>query len=113
MEACEFTGSIKQFQGLDAEVVGVSPDSPESHAAFREKHKLRVHLLSDPDRKMLTAYGAWGMKNMYGKKVEGVIRSTVLVDPDGNVAHHWKAVRAEGHAGHVAAKIAELRAQAE
>ncbi len=109
MEACEFTGALKQFQRLDAEVVGVSPDSPVSHTAFREKHSLRIHLLSDPAKTALTAYGAWGMKNMYGRQVEGVIRSTVLVDPAGNVAHHWKAVRSEGHAKHVAAKIEELR----
>jgi len=108
VEACEFTAGIKQFEKLDAVVVGVSPDSPATHTNFREKHNLRVHLLSDPDKKMLTAYGAWGMKNMYGKKVEGVIRSTVLVDPKGNVAHHWKTVRAEGHAKYVQAKIAEL-----
>ena len=110
VEACEFTSASKEFEKLGAVVVGVSPDSPESHAAFREKHGLRVHLLSDPERKTLAAFGAWGMKNMYGKKVEGVIRSTVLIDPAGNVAHHWKAVRAEGHAKHVAAKIAELKA---
>lgn len=110
MEACEFTGAIKDFEKLGAAVVGVSPDTPASHAKFRAKHKLKVELLSDPEKKMLAAYGAWGMKNMYGKKVEGVIRSTVIVGPDGKVAHHWKAVRAAGHAGHVALRIAELKA---
>jgi peroxiredoxin Q/BCP len=110
VEACEFTAGLRGFQGIGAEVYGVSPDSVESHAAFREKHKLKVPLLADPSRRMLTDYAAWGMKNMYGKQVEGVIRSTVLVDPEGNVAHHWKAVRAEGHAGHVKKKIEELRA---
>jgi peroxiredoxin Q/BCP len=109
VEACEFTGAIKDFEKLGAAVVGVSPDTPASHAKFRAKHKLRVELLADPDKKMLAAYGAWGMKNMYGKKVEGVIRSTVIVDPSGKVAHHWKAVKAAGHAGHVAARIAELK----
>jgi peroxiredoxin Q/BCP len=108
VEACEFTASVKDFEKLDAAVVGVSPDTPATHVKFRAKHKLKVELLSDPEKKMLAAYGAWGMKNMYGKKVEGVIRSTVLVDPKGNVAHHWKKVRAEGHAKQVAAKIAEL-----
>jgi peroxiredoxin Q/BCP len=108
VEACEFSAATKQFEKLDAVVVGVSPDSPASHTNFREKHGLKVHLLSDPEKKTLVAYGAWGMKNMYGREVEGVIRSTVLVDPKGMVAHHWKKVRAEGHAAHVQAKIAEL-----
>ena len=109
MEACEFTGAIKDFAKLDAAVVGVSPDSPASHAKFRAKHKLKVELLSDDDKRMMKAYGAWGMKTLYGRKFEGVIRSTVIVDPSGKVAHHWKAVKAAGHAGHVAAKIAELK----
>lgn len=112
MEACEFTGAVKDFEKLDAAVVGVSPDTPASHVKFRAKHNVKVELLSDPEKKMLAAYGAWGMKNMYGKKVEGVIRSTVIVGPDGNVAHHWKTVKAAGHAGHVAARLAELKAAA-
>ena len=81
----------------------------ESEQMVREKHGLRVHLLSDPEKKALTAYGAWGMKNMYGRQVEGVIRSTVLIDPKGVVAHHWKTVRAEGHAKHVKERLAELQ----
>lgn len=111
MEACEFSASLSQFAKLGAEAVGVSPDEPESHVKFRKKHALGVRLLSDPSKKTMSAYGAWGMKNMYGKKVLGVIRSTVLVGPDGNVAHHWKAVKAAGHAASVAAKVAELRAK--
>jgi len=110
VEAREFTGALEDFKDLHAEVFGVSPDTPESHAAFREKHKLTVGLLSDPKKKTLADFGAWGMKNMYGKQVEGVIRSTVILDPKGNVAHQWKSVRSEGHAAHVAAKLKELRA---
>ena len=108
-EACEFTARIAKFGKLDAAVYGVSPDSPESHAKFRKKHALKVGLLSDPGKAMLAAYGAWGMKTLYGRKFEGVIRSTVIVGPDGKVAHRWKAVRAKGHAEHVRAKLAELR----
>jgi peroxiredoxin Q/BCP len=110
VEACEFTASIAQFGKLDAAVYGVSPDTEESHAKFRRKHALKVGLLADPGRKMLAAYGAWGMKSLYGRKFEGVIRSTVIVGPDGKVAHRWKSVRAKGHAEHVRAKLAELRA---
>ncbi len=87
----------------------MSPDSPEELAKFREKHKLRVHLLSDPDKLVLRPYGGWGVKKMYGRDVEGVIRSTVLVDPEGRVAHHWKSVRAQGHAAQVREKLAELK----
>lgn len=90
---------------------GVSPDSPAVHANFREKHGLEVQLLSDPERKMLRAYGAFGMKKMYGRDVEGVIRSTVIVDPKGVVAHHWKSVKSAGHAEQVRAKLAELQAR--
>ena len=71
---------------------------------------MKIRLLSDPDREVLTAYGAWGEKTMYGKKMVGVIRSTVLIDPAGKVAHHWPHVRAAGHAEQVRAKLQELRA---
>jgi thioredoxin-dependent peroxiredoxin len=109
-EACEFTASIRDFQGLDAAVVGVSPDSPASHAKFAKKYDLKVALLSDPDKKTLTAYDAYGEKTLYGKKVVGVKRSTVIVDPAGKVAHRWKSVKAAGHAKAVAEKLKELQA---
>ena len=108
-EACEFTESIAQFQDLDAAVLGVSPDSPESHRKFIEKHHLKVQLLSDPGHEAMEAYGAWGVKQLYGKETVGVIRSTVLIDPDGKVARHWAKVKAEGHAEKVREALAELR----
>jgi peroxiredoxin Q/BCP len=108
-EACEFTASIRDFEGLDAAVLGVSPDSPASHAKFAKKHGLSVTLLSDPEKKAMTAYGAWGEKTLYGKKVTGVIRSTVIVDPSGVVARRWKSVRAAGHAAAVAQAVRDLR----
>jgi peroxiredoxin Q/BCP len=109
-EACEFTAGIRDFAGLDAAVVGVSPDSPASHAKFAKKHALKVALLSDPEKKTLAAYDAYGEKTMYGKKVTGVLRSTVIVDPAGKVAHRWKSVKAAGHAKAVAEKLRELQA---
>ena len=79
-------------------VFGVSPDGAESHCAFIGKYKLPFPLLSDPDRKVMTKYGAFGEKVLYGKKTKGVIRSTVWVDPDGKVRKHWKRVpKAEDH----------------
>ena len=111
-EACEFTAGIKGFEKLDAAVYGCSPDSPERHRKFIEKYKLKVSLLSDPGHEALESYGAWGEKNMYGRKMMGVIRSTVIVSPDGKIAHHWPKVKAAGHAAEVREKLAELRAAA-
>ncbi|MDH3584519.1 MAG: peroxiredoxin [Phycisphaerae bacterium] len=108
-QACDFSAGIRGFGKLDATVLGCSPDSPESHRAFIAKHKLKVDLLSDPGHRTMEKYGAWGEKNMYGKIVEGVIRSTVIIDPDGRVAHHYKRARAKGHAEAVTAKLDELQ----
>ncbi|MDX1563817.1 MAG: peroxiredoxin [Phycisphaeraceae bacterium] len=108
-QACEFTAGIKGLEKLDATVLGCSPDSPESHQKFIAKHKLKIDLLSDPTHKTMEKYGAWGEKNMYGKITEGVIRSTVILDPAGKVAHHWKRVKAKGHAEQVKKKLAELQ----
>ncbi len=110
VEACEFTEVIDDFADLDAKVVGISPDEPAALAKFREKHGLKVELLADPEKQVMPEYGAWGEKNMYGRKSEGVIRSTVLIDPQGKVAHHWKKVSAEGHAEKVKQKLEELAA---
>jgi len=110
VEACEFTASIAEFEGLDATVLGASPDKPETHKKFIAKHGLKLRLLSDPEHRLLEAYGGWGEKVLYGKKSVGVIRSTVIVDPKGLVAHRWARVTAAGHAGFVRAKLAELKA---
>lgn len=108
-EACEFTAMWDEFASLGAKVVGVSPDKEASHQRFIEKYKLRVTLLSDPDKKVLAAYGAYGQKLMYGKPVVGVIRSTVLIDPRGRVAKHWPSVKAAGHAAAVAQALREVK----
>ena len=109
VEACEFTEGVRGFTKLDAVVLGCSPDSPESHRKFIARHGLKITLLSDPEHEAMTAYGAWGDKVLYGRKFKGVIRSTVIVDPKGNVAHHWKKVKAKGHAASVRAKLEELK----
>ena len=107
-EACDFTSGLKGFEKLSAVVLGVSPDSPESHREFIAKFNLKITLLSDPDKKALTRYGAWGMKKMYGKEIEGVIRSTFIIDPQGRIAHVWYDVKADGHAEKVRERLAEL-----
>lgn len=109
VEACEFTAALPQFRGLDAEVFGCSADGAAAHTKFVAKHKLGIRLLTDADRATMKRYGAFGAKVMYGKKVEGVIRSTVLIAPDGTVAHHWPTVKAAGHAEQVRSKLAELQ----
>ncbi len=108
VEACEFTSSLAQFQKRNAVVFGCSADGAAAHQKFIHKHKLGIRLLTDADKSVMNTYGAWGKKVMYGKEVEGVIRSTVLIDPNGNVAWHWAKVSAAGHAAAVASKLAEL-----
>jgi thioredoxin-dependent peroxiredoxin len=82
-------------------VFGVSPDSVTSHKKFQEKHHLAVRLLSDPERKVLESYGAWGTKKMYGKEYAGVVRSSVLIDPQGIVRLTWPNAKSKGHAQEV------------
>ena len=97
-EACGFRDAWRELQGLGVVVLGVSADSADSHQRFRAKYKLPFPLLSDPDRKVMTKYGAYGEKMMYGKKTVGVIRSTVWIGPDGKVRKHWARVaKAEAH----------------
>lgn len=76
----------------------MSPDTVASHQQFIQKHNLLIDLLSDPDHKVLKSYSAWGKKKMYGKEYEGVIRSTVVIDPDGVVQLVWPKASAKGHA---------------
>ena len=109
-EACEFTDSIREFERVDAVVLGCSPDSPASHAKFAAKYSLKVRLLSDPAHEVMERYGAWGEKSMYGQTTQGVIRSTVIIDPRGVVAHHWPTVKAAGHAAAVRDRLLALRA---
>lgn len=108
IEAIDFTTMKNDFESLGAIVLGISPDSEKSHCNFIEKHNLEIILLSDPDKKVLKAYGAYGKKTLYGKEVEGVIRSTFLINPEGEVAHSWKNVRADSHAQQVLDKLKEL-----
>ena len=108
-EACAFRDLWPKLKRRAA-LVGISPDKPERHVAFIEAHDLPFPLLADPERKVLTAYGAYGEKMMYGKKVMGVIRSTVWIGPDGKVKKHWPLVRKA--AEHPAEVIAALKDEA-
>ncbi len=96
-QACDFTDSLDSLRAAGYEVLGISPDKPEKLAAFRERDHLTITLLSDPDRAVLSRYGAYGEKRLYGKTVEGVIRSTFVVGADGLVRLAQYNVRASGH----------------
>lgn len=106
-EACGFRDLWKEIQDEGVAVVGVSADSPASHAKFASQYRLPFPLLSDPDRTVMEAWGAYGEKMMYGKKTKGVIRSTVWVGPDGVVRKHW--ARVADAAKHPAAVLEAVR----
>jgi thioredoxin-dependent peroxiredoxin len=107
-QACAIRDQWAEFEEAGAVVLGVSPDDVDSHAKFAGKYDLPHRLLADPDREAINAYGAWGLKKMYGKEYEGVIRSTVLVGPDGQVAAVWPKVQPKDHADKVLQAIADL-----
>jgi peroxiredoxin Q/BCP len=89
---------VKKFAKQGAVVLGISPDSPAAQKKFEQKHKLGMPLLSDEDKSVLTAYGCWGEKSLYGRKFMGVIRSTYVIDPQGKLAKVWTKVKVDGHA---------------
>jgi peroxiredoxin Q/BCP len=96
-EACDFRDNLTSLAAAGVDVLGISPDPPEKLARFRDAEGLTFPLLSDPDRTVLTAYGAYGEKSLYGKVVTGVIRSTFVVGPDGHVEQAQYNVKAKGH----------------
>ncbi|MFJ8434537.1 thioredoxin-dependent thiol peroxidase [Kitasatospora sp. NPDC094019] len=108
-QACDFTDNLEVFAGAGYDVIGISPDKPEKLGRFREAEDLKVTLLSDPEKKVLEAYGAFGEKKLYGKTVTGVIRSTVIVDERGKVEHALYNVKATGH---VAKLLRDLEVEA-
>lgn len=98
LEAKAFSDLKPAFARAGTEVVGVSGDPVKAQDAFRDKHKLKTPLASDESHKMLAAYGAWGEKSLYGRRYMGIIRTTVLIGPDGLVAEIWPKVKVAGHA---------------
>ncbi len=108
VEAEGFRDAVPALKQLGAVVLGVSKDSIASHCKFRDKYKLSFPLLTDPDGATMEAYGAWGDKVLYGKKSKGIIRSTVLIGPDGKVLKHWPKVSVKGHVGDVIASVKAL-----
>jgi peroxiredoxin Q/BCP len=101
LEAHDFDARRAAFAEAGTEVIGVSPDSIDSHAKFRDKHGLKLTLAADPDKAALERYGVWGEKSMYGRKYMGVVRTTVLIGADGRIARVWENVKVPGHAEEV------------
>ncbi len=108
-EAKDFSRLASDFRKAGAEVVGVSPDSVESHQKFSRKYDLDVRLAADADKSVATAYGVWVEKSMYGRKYMGVERSTFLIDKSGRVARSWPKVKVPGHAAEVLAAVQALQ----
>lgn len=103
-EAIDFTRLASDFEAADTAVLGVSADPLKAQEKFRDKYQLGMPLLTDDKQTMLTAYGAWGEKKLYGKVFEGVLRSTVLIGRDGKVIKAWRNVKVDGHADAVLAE---------
>ncbi len=108
-DATEFTELLFRFKDMNAAVYGISEDSTESHRRFIEKFALGMDLLSDPDHTVMASYGAWAATKVAGEPSERVIRSTVLIGPDGRARHHWPEVIPKGHAARVRKKLLELQ----
>jgi thioredoxin-dependent peroxiredoxin len=111
LEAQGFRDARERIEALGATVVGVSKDSIASHEKFRDKHGLNFPLLSDPEGAMIEAFGAWGEKNLYGKKSMGILRSTVILDPKGKVVAHFPKVKVKEHVDEVVRTLESLSAE--
>jgi thioredoxin-dependent peroxiredoxin len=107
-EAKDFTRLAPDFKKAGVEVIGISPDSPESHQKFAKKYELKVRLAADADKAVANAYGVWAEKSMYGRKYMGVERSTFLIDKSGRIAKAWRKVKVPGHAEEVLAAATAL-----
>lgn len=104
-EACEFRDHWTAVQSCGAVVLGVSPDNIPSHEKFKAKYRLPFRLLADPDHAVAASYGAWGEKSMYGRKYQGILRSTFIIDPAGRISALFPRVRPRGHAAEVLAAL--------
>ncbi|MGK7958868.1 MAG: thioredoxin-dependent thiol peroxidase [Crocosphaera sp.] len=108
-EAQDFTQLTPEFEKLSAKIVGISPDSEKSHCKFIDKYNLSVELLCDTDHKIAEAYGVWGLKKFMGKEYMGIIRSTFIINLEGNIAYIWRNLRVKNHAAKVLNQLQELQ----
>ena len=112
-ESCDFNHNHEFFRGIDTTILGISPDSPETHTEFIFKYSFRFSLLCDEDKSVLKAYDAWGLKKLYGKEYEGVIRSTFIIDPSGTIRAIYKNLRVKGHVDRVIEELQKLQQEEE
>jgi peroxiredoxin Q/BCP len=108
-EACDFTEAKPDFSDLDAVILGVSPDSPKKHTSFIEKKKLSIMLLADEDKSLCEDYGVWQLKKFMGREYMGVVRSTFIISPEGEIMAVWEKVKVKGHVDAVKEKLKELQ----
>ncbi|ANE35356.1 thiol peroxidase [Campylobacter iguaniorum] len=105
-EACEFSANYDEFIAKDTVIVGISPDSPDSHTKFIQKQSLKHILLSDPQKEVAKAYGVWQVRKNYGKEYLGIVRTTFVIDKTGKISKVYKSVKAAGHALKVLSELA-------
>jgi len=108
-EACDFTAALPTFEGLDAIVLGVSPDAPEKHRKFIEKKALGITLLADEEKELCKHFGVWQLKKFMGKEYMGVVRSTYIIDPSAKIAKVWTKVRVKNHVAEVQTALESLQ----
>ncbi len=108
-QACDFTKSKPEFEDMDAVILGVSPDSPAKHQKFIEKKKLNILLLADEEKELCNLYGVWQLKKFMGREYMGVVRSTFIINPQGEIAAVWGKVKVKEHALQVKEKLSELQ----
>jgi len=108
-EACDFTDALPDFTGMEAIILGVSPDSPKKHRNFIEKKNLKITLLADEDKELCKSFGMWQLKKFMGREYMGVVRSTFLIALDGTLAYKWEKVKVKNHVAEVKEKLKELQ----
>lgn len=108
-EACSFRDSFEEFESSDTIILGISKDSIKRHNSFIEKHNLPFLLLSDEEGKVCEDYGVWQLKKMMGKEYMGIVRSTFLIDKEGNLVKEWRAVKVNGHIEEVLKFLKEMK----
>ncbi len=107
-EACGFRDDYSAYQDVGVTIIGVSPDSSKSHANFKAKYELPFTLLADPDREVIKMYGAWGLKKLYGREYEGVMRTTFLIGEDGNILKVFEKVKPANHSAEILAVLEDV-----